>query len=146
MRFYVCWLLADESEAGAIRAATVEGQEPWSAWPHFTTRTVDGPDMNKLERIVQTRQKGPKTKPGGQLLAKGKMTDSPFVAVSRVEPAFVKSLATLEEADVEALAATISEKLDDVDAGAARQLLEQMAGLAREAEQSGKPVLEIDIM
>src|SRR5436190_806609 len=136
MAFYVCWLLADESDAEAIRTAYV-ADRPLTAWPYLSTRAVDAMDVNKLERVLLPKKKGVRTPAaGGKLLASGKRTVFPFTCVSRVEPAFVRSLAALGDADLDTAAANWVQRLEDAEPAAVRELLCQLSAFARRAEEA----------
>jgi hypothetical protein len=146
MRFHACWLLADEADAGAIRASVTTGGRPLTDWPHLAVREVDGMDVNALERLVRPRRRGERPAVGGKLLCKGKTTDEPFVSVSRVEPAFVQGLAALGESDLDALGETWVGKLENADPPAVKDLLRRMAAFARQAGEAGRPVLQVDVV
>ena len=145
MGFYVCWLLADEAEAAAIRAIVVARDRPLADWPNLPTKDFDAQDVNALERILQPKGKG-KRSTGGKFLAKGKMTDEPFISVSRVDPSFVRILAGLNESDIAALAEAWVQKLEDVKPNVANDLLRKLAAFARQAEEASKPVLQADVL
>src|SRR5437868_3523767 len=58
MKFYVCWLVADEADAAAIRTVVVTKDRPLTDWPHLATNDFDGTDVNALEGILQPKGKG----------------------------------------------------------------------------------------
>jgi hypothetical protein len=145
MKFYVCWLLADEANASVIRAAIVRKDWPLTDWPHLATSDFDAMDVNVLERLLQPKVKG-KRSTGGKLLAKGKMTDEPFVSVSRVDPSFVQKMAGLHEADLAGLAENWAQEVEDASADVARDLLGKLAAFARQAEEAAKPLLQADML
>jgi hypothetical protein len=145
MKFYVCWLLADEADASVIRAAVVTKDRPLTEWPHLATNDFDAMDVNALERILQPKGKG-KRSIGGKLLAKGKMTDEPFVSVSRVDLSFVQKLAGLHDADLTGLAESWVQKLENAKPEVARDLLAKLAAFASQAEEVAKPLLQADVL
>jgi hypothetical protein len=147
MSFYVCWLLADETEAEAIRLTAASGDRLMLHWPHLATRAVDAMDVNKLERLLLPRRKGVRTPAaGGKLLSSGKRTVFPFTCVSRVEPSFVRGLAALTEPDLAGLAERWSQHLGNVGVATVVELLRRLSTFARQADQAGKPVLQLDIL
>src|SRR5438270_14041105 len=93
MRFYVCWFLAAAEDAAAVRSVAASGARQREEWPHLVLPGVDGPDLNKLERLARPKRAKGSSKIGGELLDRSKMSDTPFTAVSRVSPEFVEILA-----------------------------------------------------
>ena len=145
MRFYVCWLIADEADAAPIRAIVVAQDRPLTEWPHLATRDFDAMDVNALERIMQPNGKG-KRATGGKFLAKGKMTDEPFISVSLVDSSFVQKLAGVKEADLPALAESWIQKLETGKPDVAKELLVRLTDFARQAVAAARPVLQADVL
>jgi hypothetical protein len=146
MRFLVCWFLADTGDADAIRSVVTSGERTQDEWPHLVLPGVDGPDVNKLERLARPKRTGGRSGTGGKLLVRGKLTETPFTAVSQVAPEFVQRLAALDEVGLGELAQAWAGAVEGVTEEAAGRLLGEMAVFARRAEQAGKPVLQLDVV
>jgi hypothetical protein len=146
MPFYVCWFQAPAAEAAAIRSVVTSGERKREEWPHLILPGVDAPDVNKLEKLARPKRAKTESKIGGTLLDRGKMTDSPFTAVSQVSPEFLQKLLAVDTAALADLARPWAAAIEGVKEEAANQLLQNMAQFARQAEQAGKPVLQLDIM
>ncbi len=146
MRFYVCWFLAEAEDATAIRSIATSRARQLEEWPHLILPGVDGPEVNTLERLARPKRPKGSSGIGGELLARSKMSDTPFTAVSRVPPEFVQALAALDEPAAAALARAWAGAVEDVTEEAVVQLVQRMAEFARQAIQAGKPVLELDLM
>jgi hypothetical protein len=146
MRFYVCWFLAAVEDAAAIRSVATTGARKREEWPYLVLPGVDGPDMNKLDRLARPKRAKGETKIGGELLDRGKMSDTPFTAVSRVAPELVQILAALDQSAMSELARAWAGAVEGVTEEAAVDLIRQMMEFARQAVQAGKPVLELIIM
>lgn len=147
MTVHSCWLAADEAEAKAILTAYKSGAWPLPGWTYLVLSAVDAMDVNKLERLVLPRQKGlRRPAPGGMLLASGKRTESPFVCVCRVEPTFLQGLTALADAERDGLAERWATGLTGVTVDGLRDLVRRMADFARQTEQAGKVVLQLDVL
>jgi hypothetical protein len=146
MRYLVGWFLAPAEDAGAIRSTVTTEARKRDEWPHLLLPGVDGPDVNKLEKLARPRRPKGSSKVGGELLDRGKMSDTPFTAVSRVAPEFVQALAALDGPAAGELARGWAAVIDGVTEQAATQLVTRMGEFARQAAAAGLPVLELDVM
>jgi hypothetical protein len=146
MRYMVCWFLAPAGDAAAIRSTVTTEARRRDEWPHLVLAGVDGPDVNALEKLARPKRPKGSSKVGGELLDRGKMTDTPFTAVSRVAPEFVAALAALDGPAAGALGGGWAQAVDGVTEAAAADLVGRMAEFARRAAADGVPVLELDVM
>lgn len=146
MRYLVCWFLAPETEAAAIRAIALEGPAAREQWPHLVVPHVDGFDVNKLEKIARPKRGKGTTRLGGTLLDRSKMTAEPFTSVCRVSPEFVAALALFDEAKIAESGRVWSAAIDNVPEATAIRLVASMVEFARGAEAAGVPVLELNVM
>jgi hypothetical protein len=146
MRYLVCWFLAPAADAGAIRSTATTQARKRDEWLHLVLSGVDGPDVNKLEKLARPRRPKGSSKVGGELLDRGQMSDTPFTAVSRVAPEFVQALAALDGPAAGELGRAWAGAIDGVAEGAAAQLVARMGEFARQAAAAGLPVLELDVM
>lgn len=146
MRVFVWWLQAPVSDAGAIRSTIASEDRKRSEWPHVALPGVDGPDMNKLEKLARPKRPKGSAKIGGVLLDKSKLTATPFTAVSQMNPEYLQALTALDEAGLAALAAAWVKVIDRVEEKHALELVTQMAAFARQAAEKGSPVLELVAM
>jgi hypothetical protein len=146
MRYLVCWFLAPREDAGAIRSIARSGASERERWPHLVVPGVDGPDMNKLERLARPKRPKGSSRIGGELLDRGKFTDTPFTAVSLVSPEFVQVLSALDGPAIEGLGRAWAGAIEGVTEEAATQLVFRLAEFARQAEQTGQLILELDVM
>ena len=142
MRYLVCWFLAPETEAAAVRSIALEGPAAREKWPHLVVPHVDGFDVNKLEKIARPKRGKGTTRLGGILLDRSKMTAEPFTSVCRVSPEFVAALAVFDERKIEESGRAWSEAIENVAEETAIRLVTSMAQFARSAQTSGLPVLE----
>ena len=146
MRYLVCWFLAPAGDAAAIRSTSTSESRSRDEWPHVVLPGVDGPDVNKLEKLARPKRPKGSSKIGGELLDRGKMTDTPFTAVSRVAPEFLQALAALDGPAAGELGRGLAAAIYGVTEDAATKLVGQMAAFARQATKAGLPVLELDVM
>jgi hypothetical protein len=146
MGFYVCLFLARAEEAAAIRSVVTTGARPREAWPHLVVPKVDGPDMNKLERLARPKRAKGSSRLGGVLLDRSKLTDTPFTAVSQMTPEFVNALAALDAAAAQELARAWAGAIDGVTEEEAARLVREMADFACRAIDTGLPMLELVCM
>lgn len=146
MRTFVYWFQAAADDAAAIRSIATTGERKREEWPHVALPGVDGPDVNKLERLARPKRPKGSSKIGGALLDRSKLTATPFTCVSLVSPEFVQLLADLAEPAVGELARAWAAAIDGVTEDAALLLVHEMAEFARTAAKAGKPVLELVVM
>jgi hypothetical protein len=146
MRYLVCWFLAPADDAAAIRSTVTTQARKREEWPHLVLPGVDGPDVNKLEKLARPKRPKGSSRIGGELLDRGKASDIPFTVVSRVAPEFLQALAALGDAAAGELGRGWAAAVDGVAEDAAAGLVGQMAEFARRAAAAGLPVLELDIM
>jgi hypothetical protein len=143
MGVYVWLFLAPVKDAAAIRTTVTTKERKREEWPHLVVKGVDGPDMNKLEKLVRPKRGKGTSKLGGEMLDRSKMTDDPFTAVSTMTPEFVAALAALDALAAEAMGKAWAAALDNVPEEHAVALVNQMAEFARKATKAGSPVLEL---
>jgi hypothetical protein len=146
MRYLVCWFQAPPEDAAAIRSTVMSKTHSRDEWPHLVVPGVDGPDLNNLEKLARPKRPTGSSRIGGKLLDRGKMTDTPFTAVSRVAPEFVAALAALDPPAVKELGRGWAAVIDGVSEEAAIELVNQMVVFARQAGEAGQSVLELDVM
>ena len=146
MRVYVYWFLAAVEDAAAIRSVATTKARQRQEWPRLVVPGVDGPDMNKLERLARPKRAKGSTKFGGVLLDRSKLTDTPFTAVSQIGPEFVQLLAALEAPAIADLGGAWAKAIDGVPEDGAVLLVGQLAEFARQSAQVGLPVLELVVM
>ena len=146
MRYLVCWFLAPPGDAAAIRSTVTTQARRRDEWPHLVLPGVDGPDVNKLERLARPKRPKGSSKVGGELLDRGKMTETPFTAVSRVAPEFVQALAALDGPAAGELGRGWAGAIDGVTEAAAADVVARSAEFARRAAADGRPILELDVM
>jgi hypothetical protein len=144
MSFYAAWVLAEQADAAAVRTTVTTKEHQLEEWEHLILKGVDGPEINKLERLVRPRVKGKKVTMGGQLLVRGKFTDEPFTCVSRVAPEFVDRLASMSTEEVTTLATQWQKQVVDQTVDALIKLVQAMAAFAAKAKQAFMPVLQLD--
>jgi hypothetical protein len=99
--------------------------------------------MNKLEKLARPKRPKGSSRLGGELLDRGKVTDTPFTAVSTMTPEFVAALAALDAPAAETMGKAWAAQLDNVSEAHAVGLVNQMADFARKATKAGSPVLEL---
>jgi hypothetical protein len=146
MRYLVCWFLAPAGDAPAIRSTVTTQARKREEWPHLVLPGVDGPDVNRLEKLARPKRPKGSSRIGGELLDRGKTSDTPFTAVSRVAPEFLQALSILDGAAAGELGRGWAATVDGVDEDAAARLVGQMSEFARRAAAAGLPVLELDVM
>ena len=143
MGVYVWLFQAPVKDAAAIRSTVTTQERKREEWPHLVVPGVDGPEMNKLEKLARPKRPKGSSKLGGELLVRGKVTDTPFTAVSTMTPEFVAALAALDVPAAEAMGKAWAAQLDNVPEAHAVGLVNQMAEFARKATKAGSPVLEL---
>jgi len=116
---------------------------PLDEWPHLIVPGVDGPDMNKLEKLARPKRPKGSSRIGGVLLDRGKATDEPFTAVSQLTPEFAAALAGLDEKAVAELGKSWFESIDGAAEEDAVGLVRQMREFSQSAASAGLPVLEL---
>jgi len=146
MRLFVTWFLADVAEAKAIRSIATTKERKREEWPHVPLRGVDGPDMNKLERLARPKRAKTESKIGGIMLDKSKLTADPFTVVSQVSPELLQKLVSLDQAALAELGRGWAQSTHDLPEDHAMALVQSMADFARQAAEAGKPVLELVVM
>jgi hypothetical protein len=144
MRFYVTWFQAPVEDAAEI--FSVARTREWGKWPHLALPGVDGPDMNVLEKLARSRRPRGSPRIGGELLRRGKLTDTPFIAVSRLNGELIRLLAATDESKAEALGLAWASALEGVEAPLAVELVSQVAEFSKRAERAGVAVLERVVM
>jgi hypothetical protein len=143
MRVFVWLFQAEVKDASAIRSTVTTLARQQEEWKHLAIPGVDGPEMNKLEKLARPKRPKGSSKLGGELLDRSKVTDTPFTAVSTMTPEFVAALAALDAAAAEAMGKAWAEQLDGVTEEHAVKLVSEMAEFARTATRAGSPVLEL---
>ena len=143
MRVFVWLFRAAAGDAPAIRSVVTTEARRFDEWPHLAVPGVDGPDLNKLEKLARPKRPKGSSRVGGVLLDRGKLTDEPFTAVSQFSPEFAAALAGLDDAAAAGLAAGWSGVIDGVTEEHAAGLLRRMREFARGAAEAGLPVLEL---
>ena len=146
MRYLVCWFRAPVTDAAAIRTTVTTKARKREDWTHLVLPGVDGPDVNKVERLARPKRPKGSSKVGGELLDRGKMTDTPFTSVSRVAPEFLQALTALDEPATAELGRGWAGAIDGVEEEAATKLVASMADFARQAASADDPVLQLDVM
>lgn len=131
----VRWLLADEADMYAILDDIIRDGE-LMRWPQMSAASFRATDIADLERVVL-----PEGKPFSDItsMTRAGMT----VSLARVETSFVKKLASLHETELDALAEKWAENLKGLGADVARHFLGRLATFARQAEETGKPMLRV---
>lgn len=145
MSYLVCLFIAPESDAAAIRSTATSTARQRAEWPHLVVPGVDGPDMNKLEKLARSKRPKGSSRLGGKLLDKSKLTAEPFTAVSTVTPEFLHALLALDDAGLVALGTAWATAVDIGEATAVQTVC-HMADFARQAAAAGLPVLELVVM
>jgi hypothetical protein len=140
---YVWLFQADVKDAAAIRSTVTTKSRKQDEWPHLVVPGVDGPEMNKLEKLARPKRGKGTSKLGGELLDRSKVTDDPFTAVSTMTPEFVAALAALDGSAAETMGKAWAAELDGVNEQHAIGLVKQMAEFCRKATRAGSPVLEL---
>ena len=143
MGVYVWLFQAPIKDAAAIRSTVTTKVRKPEEWPHLVVPGVDGPEMNKLEKLARPKRPKGSSKLGGELLDRSKVTDTPFTAVSTMTPEFVAALAALDAPAAEAMGKAWAAVLDGVTEEHAVKLVNQMAEFARKATKAGSSVLEL---
>jgi hypothetical protein len=143
MRVFVWLFQAEVKDASAIRSTVTTQARQQQEWTHLAIPGVDGPEMNKLEKLARPKRPKESSKLGGELLDRSKVTDTPFTAMSTMTPEFVAALAALNAAAAEAMGKAWAEQLDGVTEKHAVKLVREMAEFARTATRAGSPVLEL---
>jgi len=138
------WLFQAEAEdAPAIRSIVKTKERRFEEWPHIALPGVDGPDLNKLEKLARPKRPKGSSRLDGALLDRGKLTEEPFTAVSQLTPEFAAALASLDDPAAAELGRAWSGAIDRVSEEEAIALVRQMAEFARGAATAGLPVLEL---
>lgn len=143
MRVFLWLFHAKVEEAAAIRAIVTTQARRFDEWPHLAVPGVDGPDLNKLEKLARPKRPKGSSRLGGLLLDRGKLTEEPFTAVSQLTPEFVEALAGLDDPAADALGKAWSNAIDGVPEAHAVQLVLQIGGFVRRGVAAGLPVLEL---
>jgi hypothetical protein len=146
MRYFVCWFLARPEDAAAIRSTATTQERQRSEWPHLVLPGVDGFDVNELEKLARPKRGKGTSRIGGKMLDRSKMDATPFTVVAQVTPEFVQTLAVLDDVAATEMGAKWSSLIKGVSPDEARQILVQMAALARQAITAGLPILELALM
>ncbi len=143
MGVYVWLFQAPLKDAAAIRTTVTTKERKREDWPHLVVKGVDGPDMNKLEKLARPKRGKGTSKLGGEMLERSKITDDPFTAVSTMTPEFVAALAALDVPAAETMGKAWAAALEGITEDHAVGLVNQMAEFARTATKAGSPVLEL---
>jgi len=143
MPIFVWLFQAEAADAPAIRSIVTTKSRRFDEWPHLVVPGVDGPDMNKLEKLARPKRPKGSSRLGGALLDRGKLTEEPFTAVSQLTPEFSAVLASLDDSAAAELGRAWSGAIDGVPQEDAIALVRQMAEFARGAATAGVTVLEL---
>lgn len=143
MGIYVWLFQAQTKDAAAIRSTVTTKARKQEEWPHLVVSGVDGPDMNKLEKLARPKRAKGSSRLGGELLDRSKVTDTPFTAVSTMTPEFVAALAALDAQSAEAMGKAWAAQIDGVTEKHAVELVNQIAEFARKTQKAGSPMLEL---
>ena len=131
------WFLAGEEDADAV-ASVASGEHSFDDWPHLSVPPRRAELAALYRALTETAPADPRT-PAGLLAVE---VDAGMI-VTRVPEAAVAALAEMTPRTAPPVMAAWSEAIAHDEPGALGEILSDLAAFARDAAESGRPVLEL---
>ncbi|WP_433507455.1 hypothetical protein ACQP04_13910 [Pseudonocardia halophobica] len=131
------WFLAGEHEADAV-ASVASGEHSFDDWPHLSIPLRRG-ELAALYAALTEAGPGDPRSPAGLLAVE---IDAGMI-VTRVPAAAIEALAEMTPRTAPPVMAAWSEAIAHGEPDALGEILSDLAAFARDAAESGRPVLEL---
>jgi hypothetical protein len=141
MSFYTDWFIAGEDEAEKLASS----DSPFDEWRSLSLRNIGEVDLMALSAIIHGKEPSQAESVSEGLLYQGS-DEGPFVV--RVAPAFVDSLANIQDSDWSGLALlwAATEELAGAPPSDLSQTIAQLSAFARQSRLDGKPILGMFVL
>ncbi|MFR9802861.1 hypothetical protein ACL02T_11230 [Pseudonocardia sp. RS010] len=131
------WFLAGEEEADAV-ASVASGEHSFDDWPHLSVPLHRG-ELAALYAALTDTRPADRGGPAGLLAVE---VDAGMI-VTRVPAAAIEALAEMTPRTAPPVMAAWSEAIAHDEPDALGEILSDLAAFARDAAESGRPVLEL---
>ncbi|MEU7818681.1 hypothetical protein [Pseudonocardia sp. NPDC049154] len=131
------WFLAGEHEADAV-ASVASGEHPFDDWPHLSIPLRRSELASLYAALTEAGPADPRS-PAGLLAVE---VDAGMI-VTRVPAAAIEALAEMTPRTAPPVMAAWSEAIAHDEPDALGEILSDLAAFARDAAESGRPVLEL---